>query len=165
MKINEYQVEAYKTAIYIDKVIYPTLGLVNEIGEIQEKYDDPEKYKVEDTLQEMGDVLWYIAALCTDLGITMSFLENKEEFYELDSMFFEASMIAGIVKKWLRDSNRTFSVEKIFEIQTHLSKIYTALQTYCLDIQFSIEEVFKMNIEKLNSRKERGVLTGSGDHR
>jgi len=164
MKINEYQLEAYKTAIYTDKVIYPTLGLINEIGEISEKYVDPDKYKIDEVLYEVGDVMWYIAALCTDLGLNMSSLEG-DDFCELDSMYFEASVIAGIIKKWLRDSNRTFSVEKIFELQTHLSRIFIALRTYCLDISFPLEDIFRMNIEKLNSRKERGVITGSGDHR
>lgn len=39
MKINEYQEEAIKTAVYREgqKIIYPTLGLTGEAGEVAEK--------------------------------------------------------------------------------------------------------------------------------
>jgi NTP pyrophosphatase (non-canonical NTP hydrolase) len=33
------------------------------------------------------------------------------------------------------------------------------------DLNISMQEVAEMNIDKLNSRKERGVLQGSGDNR
>jgi hypothetical protein len=33
------------------------------------------------------------------------------------------------------------------------------------EIDYSLDEIFEMNIAKLASRKERGVLTGSGDDR
>ena len=37
MNINTYQQEAAKTAIYSNKLIYPTLGLAGEAGEIANK--------------------------------------------------------------------------------------------------------------------------------
>lgn len=37
MNINTYQQQASETAIYQDKVIYPTLGLAGEAGEIANK--------------------------------------------------------------------------------------------------------------------------------
>jgi NTP pyrophosphatase (non-canonical NTP hydrolase) len=164
MTINEYQIEAYKTAIYKDKVVYPTLGLINEVGEFLEKYFESDNYKTDDIIHEIGDILWYLAALCSDLDITLSSLYS-EDFYELNILYFEASMVAGIIKKWMRDSERVFSVEKMFELKAHLSKIFLSLHTYLIDIDYHLEEVFRLNIEKLNSRKERGVIQGSGDHR
>jgi len=35
----------------------------------------------------------------------------------------------------------------------------------CTELNLSMEEVAKFNLEKLFSRKERGVITGSGDNR
>jgi NTP pyrophosphatase (non-canonical NTP hydrolase) len=39
------------------------------------------------------------------------------------------------------------------------------LANFCNDIGFSLSEVAEMNLEKLKRRKEKGTLTGSGDHR
>jgi len=82
MDFNEYQKESRKTAIYPQKgnnLIYPTLGLVGEAGEVAEKVKKlirdknfvvDEEFK-EGVKKELGDVLWYLAQLCTELGISM----------------------------------------------------------------------------------------------
>ena len=63
MTLNEYQQHALETAIYPDdrRIIYPTLGLTGEAGEVT-----PEK-KLE-IVKEIGDVMWYCATLARDLG-------------------------------------------------------------------------------------------------
>jgi NTP pyrophosphatase (non-canonical NTP hydrolase) len=75
MNFNEYQKEAVKTAIYTDPIIYPALGLGNEAGEVQgkvKKWLRDDTFNKEDIAAEIGDVLWYIAALCRDLEIDMA---------------------------------------------------------------------------------------------
>jgi NTP pyrophosphatase (non-canonical NTP hydrolase) len=88
-------------------VIYPTLGLTGEAGEIAEKVkkwirDGGGEVITEDRreaiLKELGDPLWYITAIAADLGYTL-------------------------------------------------------------------QDVVDANVDKLTSRKERGVLQGSGDNR
>lgn len=91
---DEYQKEAHRTAVYppvymdngplfeksqVD-IIYPTLGLVGEAGEIANKV----KKVIRDTnghvsvvrknelAAELGDVLWYLAETCTALGVNLS---------------------------------------------------------------------------------------------
>jgi NTP pyrophosphatase (non-canonical NTP hydrolase) len=81
MTFKEYQTEAIKTAIYGEgnKVIYPALGLVGEAGEVANKVkkvlrDDGgvlSPQKADEVAKEIGDVLWYIAALCNDIGVDM----------------------------------------------------------------------------------------------
>ncbi len=81
MSLSNYQLEARTTAIYPleAKVIYPALGLAGEAGEICNKVkktlrDDGGRLtddKKEQLIDELGDVLWYIANLATDLGITL----------------------------------------------------------------------------------------------
>ena len=109
MELNDYQRESRKTALYPEvgsNVIYPTLGLVGEAGEVADKvkkilrdkkgvFDKDTKVAIK---FELGDVLWYIAQLSSELG------------YEL-------------------------------------------------------EEVANANLQKLNSRKSRGKIQGSGDNR
>lgn len=80
MNMNEYQDLAVETAIYDDEfsVIYPTLGLVGEAGEVAEKIKKGLRDGVEDEeawikamSRELGDVLWYLAAISRDLGLTL----------------------------------------------------------------------------------------------
>ncbi len=109
MDLNHYQSESRKTALYPNvgsNVIYPTLGLVGEAGEVADKvkkilrdkkgvFDQDSKDAIK---FELGDVLWYVSQLSSELG------------YELD------------------------------------------------DIAYA-------NLQKLNSRKERCKIQGSGDNR
>ncbi len=109
MEFNDYQRESRKTALYPEvgrNVIYPTLGIVGEAGEVADKvkkilrdkkgvFDEDSKDAIK---FELGDVLWYISQLSSELG------------YEL-------------------------------------------------------EEVANANLQKLNSRKSRGKIQGSGDNR
>jgi NTP pyrophosphatase (non-canonical NTP hydrolase) len=79
---EEYQERAKITAKYPaigGSWVYPTLGLANEAGEVAGKVkkafrDDGGKMtatRLADIQKELGDVLWYISALCTELGITL----------------------------------------------------------------------------------------------
>jgi len=88
MTFQEYQEEARKTAIYPNKdnnFVYPTLGLAGEAGEVAEKIKKvirdgngivSEEKKVEIT-KELGDVLWYVANLAKELGISLEEVAQK----------------------------------------------------------------------------------------
>lgn len=81
MDFNTYQQQAATTAVYPEsaKYIYPTLGLCGEAGEVAEKIKKVirdnggvfTEEKKKEIVKEVGDVLWYIAALLSDLGVTM----------------------------------------------------------------------------------------------
>jgi len=82
LTFRRYQEEARKTAIYPDKghnYIYPTLGISGEAGELAEKIKkvlrDKKGIIDEESLEaikkEMGDILWYLANLATELGIQL----------------------------------------------------------------------------------------------
>ena len=81
LTINEYQNKAVETAIYGvgNAVIYPTLGLAGEAGEVADKVkkvlrdNDGEftEEKKREIAFELGDVLWYLAALARDLGYSL----------------------------------------------------------------------------------------------
>ena len=112
MTLGEYQQAARATALYPAeaRVLYPTLKLAGEAGEVAEKLGKlmrDEGYLPGDALSdeqraalaaELGDVLWYVANLAADLDLPL-------------------------------------------------------------------EEVARSNLDKLASRKARGVLHGSGDDR
>ena len=82
MNFAEYQAKAKQTAKYPvigHAVIYPTLGLTNEAGEVSGKikkiFRDKEGVISEAdraALQaELGDVLWYLAQVSTELGLSL----------------------------------------------------------------------------------------------
>ncbi len=82
MNFNNYQTKSRKTAKYPaigHPVIYPTLGLVNEAGEVAGKVKKIFRDKGgvigeaerEALKSELGDVLWYIAQVCTELGLSL----------------------------------------------------------------------------------------------
>lgn len=79
--LNEYQQRALETAVYPKdkKIIYPTLGLTGEAGEVADKvkkvirdnnqeFDDDRRQAI---ALEVSDVLWYVATLANDLGYTL----------------------------------------------------------------------------------------------
>jgi NTP pyrophosphatase (non-canonical NTP hydrolase) len=75
--MNEYQDMAAATAIYKTEhqVIYPALGLAAEAGEVANKVKKilrDGKFDREGISDEIGDCLWYIAALCRDLNVDLS---------------------------------------------------------------------------------------------
>ena len=78
MDFNAYQKQAVSTAIYPKSasILYPAIGLVNEAGELIGKVKktirgDTEDFPRQALIDELGDVLWYAAALANDLGVTL----------------------------------------------------------------------------------------------
>ena len=86
---NAYQRMAAKTAIYPDehRIMYPALGLAGEAGEVANKVKKlirdgpdgrPDDWR-EQISSEIGDVLWYCAALATDLNLTLGMIAAQNE--------------------------------------------------------------------------------------
>lgn len=101
MELNEYQKRALETALYPkeEKIVYPTLGLIGEAGEVAEKVkkvirDNNRDFSAEKRLElakELGDVLWYISALANDLGYTL------EEIGELNNKKLSSRKERGVI--------------------------------------------------------------------
>jgi NTP pyrophosphatase (non-canonical NTP hydrolase) len=81
MRFDDYQSAALATAIYAerDRVVYPALGLASEAGEVAGKIKkvlrdqdgDFAKAPLAAIKDELGDVLWYVAVLAADLGLSL----------------------------------------------------------------------------------------------
>ena len=88
MDLNTYQDAARLTALYPDvgnNPIYPTLGLSGEAGEVADKvkkvlrdrngqFDDSVRAEI---ALELGDVLWYVAQLASELGYELEDVANQ----------------------------------------------------------------------------------------
>ena len=83
--LDMYQKVALTTAIYPREqaIIYPTLGLTGEAGEVANKvkklirdgYENNKDYR-EALSKEIGDCLWYISILADDIGFKLSDIAN-----------------------------------------------------------------------------------------
>lgn len=82
-------------------IVYPTLGLVNEAGELAGKVKKIFRDKNgvigeedRDALKyELGDVLWYLAQICTELNLTLQ--EVAQANFEKLAARMERNTIQG----------------------------------------------------------------------
>ncbi|MFZ2114561.1 MAG: nucleoside triphosphate pyrophosphohydrolase family protein [Solirubrobacteraceae bacterium] len=93
MDLSEYQRESRRTAEYPREawLAYPALGLAGEAGEVAEHAkkairDDGGKVGDERRAamsKELGDVLWYVAQLATELGLDLDQIasQNLEKLF------------------------------------------------------------------------------------
>jgi NTP pyrophosphatase (non-canonical NTP hydrolase) len=92
MLLSDYQSRSRATAVYPqqgDNLLYPTLGLCGEAGEVAEKIkkmvrDDDgilSDARREALSKELGDVLWYLAQLATEADLDLDAIaeENLEK--------------------------------------------------------------------------------------
>lgn len=88
MNFSEYQKKSRETALYPNKdnnFIYPTLGLNGESGEVAEKIKKVLRDKGgvideqtrQELAKELGDVLWYLANLATELKLDLNEIAEK----------------------------------------------------------------------------------------
>jgi NTP pyrophosphatase (non-canonical NTP hydrolase) len=88
MQFDEYQGAARATAFYpklCEVPVYPVMGLCGEAGEVSEKAkkilrDKQGIMSAEDRdalIDELGDVLWYIANIAADIDCELSYLAQR----------------------------------------------------------------------------------------
>jgi len=77
----------------------------------------------------------------------------------------ESGEVLGKFKKLLRDKRGVLTDEDKKEILKEIGDILWYINAVAHLLGSNLEEVAQKNNEKLLSRKERGVLSGSGDNR
>ena len=162
--LDNYQNQAMTLAVYRGdvRIAYPTLGLIEEVGELLECATDNSELLV----KEMGDVMWYASAVCSDLGIKLSeaWKEPKVQLIpDVEALYKNAFRCAGRVKKILRgDDGRE---DKVKEVRGLVGDIVRRIEVLAGQYGSSLQEVCETNLDKLFDRKDRGVLRGDGDNR
>ena len=151
-ELRAYQTAAFATAIYPNKgrgtSIYPYLKLCGEAGEVAEKFGkrirdgdggDTEAWR-QSLLKELGDVMWYCAAIATEEAGSLTVSTNIVEFNPVIEMCLQAAR-----------GNTT----SVMSYVKHIAEQNGS----------TLAEVAAINLAKLASRAERGTLSGSGDER
>lgn len=169
MTLKEYQTKCLDTAIYPNQGnnhLYTFLGMIGEYGEFERSLTGD----LNNSKKELGDVMWYYVMCCYELGINVEHLswkiinEKNSLINPIPDFFESISKLSELFKKEIRDGVRPPKeiLEKYF-VDIFLCLVYTEFNG-CVFIAF-IDEIFQMNINKLQSRKERNVIQGSGDNR
>ena len=90
---------------------------------------------------------------------------GKNFIYPTLGLASEAGEVAGKVKKIMRDDSGVVSDEKREDIKSELGDVLWYVSQCATEFGLSLDDIAQANIEKLFSRKDRGVLGGSGDGR
>ena len=85
MQLDEYQERAGETAIYPEGLNYPILGLAGEAGELCNKYKkilrdkggEADTNDMDELAKELGDVLWYVAQIATELDTDLETVARR----------------------------------------------------------------------------------------
>ncbi len=77
----------------------------------------------------------------------------------------EAGETADKMKKIIRDKDGRISEDDKREVAKELGDVLWYVANIARYLGVSLEEVAEMNLEKLESRKQRNLLSGEGDNR
>jgi hypothetical protein len=135
-------------------------------------------------LKELGDVTWYLSAMCNELCVELESVVQVDEQLEqdepqgvssessaelgdlLDRVLSQIGTIGGKVKKSIRDDNETMTKEKKEVIVRCVKDIFGVISgELCRRYRSSLLEVMRLNAAKAASRFARGVVQGDGDDR
>lgn len=163
MDLTTYQDMIAKVAVYPEEVgfAYCTLGIVGELGEFMDAYEEEDKERI---AKEAGDVFWYLTAITSkELGGDINDLFTFDIIEQHPGVVFigmvkAQSRIAENIKKYYRDS-------KAIEIESDITLMANSLFTLLVLKGLSVENVLKKNYDKLLKRRETNTLHGDGDNR
>lgn len=167
MELSEYQQRAVATALPTAlNYDYLIPGLVAEVGEVFGKVaksvrDEWPRERLQEELKaELGDVCWFYVLLChvansvpSDATTYPESLRSKEVLQDLLALTARIQELST-----LGDPNE---IVWYYWLDQYPSYIARVAMVYELDMQ----EILEYNINKLESRKARGTLKGSGDSR
>lgn len=83
--------------------------------------------------------------------------------YLIPGLAAEAGEVSGVFAKWVRDGGDYQVLRE--NIKKALGDCLWFITMCGRYFNYSLSEIAQANVEKLQSRKERGVLSGSGDNR
>jgi NTP pyrophosphatase (non-canonical NTP hydrolase) len=91
--------------------------------------------------------------------------KDKNFIYPTLGLAGETGEVAEKIKKIIRDDDGNVDGEKKEELKKELGDVLWYVAQIATELDISFDEIAKLNIEKLRSRKERNTLSGSGDNR
>jgi len=77
----------------------------------------------------------------------------------------EAGEVAEHAKKAIRDDNGQITEERRAAMAKELGDVLWYVAQLASELRLDLDEIAQANLDKLLSRQQRGVLSGSGDDR
>jgi len=90
---------------------------------------------------------------------------GKNFVYPTLGLSGESGEVAEIIKRIIRDKNGAVDEETKAALSKELGDVLWYLTQLATEFDIPLEEIAVNNIEKLKSRKDRGLLHGKGDNR
>lgn len=167
MNLLQYTEEAHKTCepqCFNEE--YLTLGLISEVGELAGKVKRVIRENIRDNnsiCDEIGDANWYFTEILNLKGLTQDIYYEAIEYSEYEIALDILSMYKSYeIIKVLSQHVCDFIIDYSHR---DASQIYFLLSALCIKFGANIESIRALNIKKLQSRKDRGVICGEGDNR
>lgn len=91
--------------------------------------------------------------------------KGNNYIYPVLGLAGESGEVAEKFKKIIRDSDGRIDEEKKVEIRKELGDVLWYISQIATELKINLEDVAQKNIEKLQSRLERGCIKGNGDNR
>jgi hypothetical protein len=134
-------------------LVWCAIGLTGEAGELLEcRICDREH---ECMAKELGDVLWYLAALFSTISKPLPFMhpiQNNTGLTAVSSLILAASKVADEIKKQVfHDHGRDDE-----EVYALLCDCCDAIGFVLWEHSMSVEAVMRLNIEKIDARFPEG---------
>lgn len=92
-------------------------------------------------------------------------MENGDYRYPVMGLSEEAGEVSGKFAKAVRDANGIIDGERREAIKKELGDVCWFVAEIATILDLKLEDVMQGNLDKLASRKARGVIHGSGDNR
>lgn len=176
-----------------DPVIYYKIKLMSEIGEFSEKIvkcyrDGVDIEDIKESLKkEIGDVLWYLFVVHYKIILTEKTggsSRNSEIDDSLSFLDYYNNSYRNIIEFSKYNMNK-YSIVNLCEILTSagysvfcynlfikedkfkelFDNLLNVVYGICIRLGFTVEDACVCNLDKLQDRKNRNVLQGSGDNR
>lgn len=104
-------------------------------------------------------------AISTDLFSGAKSISDPAMLEKVFGLVGESGEVAEKFKKLLRDKDGQASDEDKKEIAKELGDILWYINSVGLYLGYELDEIAQMNLDKVLSRKSRGLTKGSGDNR
>ena len=173
--VEDYQRLAMRTSPEgHDRMLNGCMGLIGESGEVVDivkkwKFQSGDHAEIpkDKLIEELGDVLWYCAELCTGMNIPM--LTTMEQwgfsglqydgYLHLEALFL-AKLAQSMTDAWLwpdeTQAPRDYIIAHIIDLVRYM------LHSYC---ECTLERCMELNIEKLKRRYPDGFDPERSLHR
>ncbi|AHB42106.1 hypothetical protein RAAC3_TM7C00001G0244 [Candidatus Saccharibacteria bacterium RAAC3_TM7_1] len=104
-------------------------------------------------------------AISTDLYKGKHEIDSHAMLEKMFGLCGETGEFAEKIKKIIRDNDGKATDEHKKELAKELGDILWYVNSVGIYLGYSLEEIAQMNLDKVLSRKARGVTKGSGDNR